>query len=108
MEGVSRGLSFYRYSSSAIEDHISVVELEEDGVEAWLKTPAPAKNGKTPSEGYKILQIIGGQVNHVPMKYETFLAVTKAFRLPPVELNGTTHRQGACGVFPQEDGSFGV
>ena len=105
-----RGLSCYQYAPKLIDSNISkVVELTEEDLEAWLKTPAPLKDEKKHCGGYQILQI-NNEYNPetIPLKIESFEAVNKSFGIPPVQLHHATAVQGACGMFLQDDGSFGL
>ncbi|CAG8956244.1 hypothetical protein HYFRA_00003624 [Hymenoscyphus fraxineus] len=89
MSGIACGFSCFRYSSSSIQDEISEMELKESDMDAWLNTPVPIRDGKSPTDGYKILLLIEDVRNlDIHMKFKTLVGITKAFKLPPVELNG--------------------
>ena len=108
MEGAIRGLSCYQYTPDRADPVISNVELKESEVEHWLGTIAPSENGREPCGGYKILQFDAEvSAGFIGMKSDTFEAVNKAFGLPPVELHASSAGQGGCGMFREEDGSFG-
>lgn len=77
-------------------------------MEAWLKTPVPVKNDENPFEGYKVLHLIDDAARAIPVKFETILAFFQAFKLPSVGSEQPIVYQNACGMFTQDDGSFGM
>jgi hypothetical protein len=73
-----------------------------------LDTVVPLKNGAQPCIGYKILQINAEtQPGEISMKSDTFVAINKAFGIPPVELHAPSAAAGGCGMFHEGDGSLG-
>jgi len=109
IKGTIRGLSCYQYTPAGTDPVISNVKLEESGIGPWLDATVPLNEGNEPCAGYKILQIEDARFpEHIAMKSETFMAITQAFGLPPVELHVSSKLQGGCGMFLQEDGSFGM
>jgi hypothetical protein len=103
-----RGVSCYQYASPQIDPVISNIELTEVSLEHWLNETVPLKNGMQPCGGYKILQINIRRSSDIPVRSETFLAITKTLGVPPVELHISSTFQGGCGMFAQDDGSFGT
>jgi hypothetical protein len=103
-----RCLSCYQYASPHLDPAISNFELTELGVQQWLDANVLSENGEQPCGGYKILQINIRRSSDIPVRSETFLAITKAFGVPPVELHISSTFQGGCGMFSQDDGSFGI
>ena len=103
-----RCLSCYQYASPHLDPAISNFELTELGLQQWLDASVLSENGEPPCSGYKILQINIRRSSDIPVRSETFLTITKAFGVPPVELHISSTFQGGCGMFSQDDGSFGI
>jgi hypothetical protein len=103
-----RGLECYQYASPTADPVVSQVELDESRLRNWLDSKIPLKNDQQPCAGYKILQFDANTSGDIPMKREDYVAINEAFGLPPVGLHRSTKKQGACGMFRQDDDTFGI
>jgi hypothetical protein len=102
-------LECWKYDFEA-ELHLSPImeckEIKEDEIKAWVNTETPINEGLRPAVGYKILQVDDPLSLTVPLKSETYQALIEGFKLPAVELHNWSGKQGACGVFKEDDGSI--
>lgn len=103
-----RGFECYQYASPTADPVVSQVELNEWSLRNWLDSKTPLINEEQPCGGYKILQFDANTSEDVPMKEEDYIAMNEAFGLPPVGLHISTQKQGACGMFHNDDDSFGI
>lgn len=104
---IIRGLECYQYASPTVDPVISQVELKAEELRNWLNARTPVQNDERPRGGYKILQFDLNMGVDVPMNREDYLAMNEAFCLPPISLHLSTKKQGASGMFVQDDDSVG-
>jgi hypothetical protein len=107
-ERTIHGLECYQYSSPTVDPVVSKVELNASRLRNWLGAKLPSKNKEQPCAGYRILQFDADTIADVPMKSEDYQAINEAFGLPPVGIHLATEKQGAYGMFLQDDDSVGM
>jgi len=93
-------------SESRLSPISEIKEIKEDEVDAWVSAETPTNEGLKPVAGYKILQMDSPSVFYFPLKSKTYQALIEGFKLPAIELHMGSFRQGACGVFREDGGSF--
>ncbi len=104
-----RGLTCWKWDDNSNNLPITEVRvLQQKQVAGWLEEPVPVRNGVPPAVGFRLLQTHQLSLAKFPLNYETYEKVRAAFQLPPVERHQPSRRQGASGLFEQEDGSYGT
>jgi hypothetical protein len=96
-------LECWKYDGEDASLDSRIESIDDDMVDHWLREPYPLRDGRKPSAGLKVIQMLQTEASLVPCEKSILVAIKKEFRLPSVELHCSSSDTGGCGVFSSTD-----
>ena len=96
-------LECWKYDGGGANQTSRTYSIDDNMVDHWLKEPYPLRDGRKPSAGLKVIQMLQTDASIVPCAKSILEAIKKEFRLPSVELHCSSSDTGGCGVFSSTD-----
>jgi hypothetical protein len=96
-------LECWKYDGEDTNLDSRIDSIDDGMIDYWLKEPYPLRDGRNPSAGLKVIQMLQTEASLLPCGKSVFEAIKREFQLPSVELHCSSSDTGGCGVFSSAD-----